>query len=266
MLLNRRSRRPRQNGVMLGRMENQHGLYRGMKDRFAYIVPERGRLEFAYRGRVYRSGPGELSLKHPGEFYTELRRDGLATFDIVFVDIDLVHAALGGSVHSEVVFPTPELAASDPRARALLQLHAVLRDGAEAFAREGAATEAATALALLARPRDQVRRETSAVARARAYLLERLTEPVRLDELADHVGMDKFHLIRAFRAQLGAPPYEYLTHRRILKAQHLLRAGLPPVQVAAAVGYCDQSQLHRHFRRLVGVTPGVFAQHCRAGS
>jgi hypothetical protein len=180
---------------MLGRMENQDGLYRGMKDRFAYIIPERGQLEFAYRGRIYRSGLGVLSLKHPGEFYSELRREGLATFDIVFLDIDLVHAALGGSVHSEVVFPTPELASSDPRARALLQLHAVLRDGSEAFAREGAATEAATALALLARPRDQVRRETGAVARARAYLLERLAEPIRLDELADHVGMDKLNFL-----------------------------------------------------------------------
>jgi len=248
---------------MLGRMENQDGLYRGMKDRFAYIIPEQGRLEFAYRGRVYRSEPGMLSLKHPGEFYSELRRDGLASFDIVFVDIELVHAALGGSVHSEVVFPTPELASSDPRARALLRLRAVLRNGAEVFAREGAAAEAATALASLARPRDEVRGESGAVARARAYLLERLAEPIRLDELADHVGMDKFHLIRAFRAQLGAPPYEYLTHQRILKAQHLLRAGVPAVQAAAAVGYCDQSQLHRHFRRLVGVTPGVFAQRWR---
>lgn len=266
MLLNWRTRGSRRDGVMLGRMENQDGLYRGMKDRFAYILPEHGRLEFAYRGRVYRSQPGVLSVKHPGEFYRELRRDGLATFDIVFVDIDLVHAALGGSVHSEVVFPTPELTSSDPRASALLQLHALLRSGADEFARESAAVEAAAALAALARPRETVRRETSAVARARAYLIERLAEPVRLDELADHVGMDKFHLSRAFRAQLGAAPYEYLTHRRILKAQHLLREGWPVVRVASAVGYYDQSQLHRHFRRLVGVTPGAFARNFRACS
>jgi AraC-like DNA-binding protein len=28
---------------------------------------------------------------------------------------------------------------------------------------------------------------------------------------------------------------------------------------AVSVGFYDQSQLHRHFKRIVGVTPGVFA-------
>lgn len=245
---------------MLGRMENHDGLHRGMKDRFAYLVPEQGQLEFAYRGRVYRSEPGTFSLKHPGEFYRELRRYAPSTFDIVFLDNELIHAALGSNPSGEVVFPTPELHASDPRARPLVNLHALLRSGSDSFARDEAIAEAATALALLARPRNEVRGETVTVARARAYLMERLTEQVRLDELADHVRMDKFHLIRSFRAQLGAPPYEYLTHQRILRARQLLRVGWSPSRVALAVGYYDQSQLHRHFLRIVGITPGAFAR------
>jgi transcriptional regulator GlxA family with amidase domain len=91
-------------------------------------------------------------------------------------------------------------------------------------------------------------------------LLERLAEPVRLDELADHVRLDKYHLIRAFRAELGAPPYEYLTHARIYRARELLRAGSSPSAVAPAVGYYDQSQLHRHFLKIVGTTPGQYAR------
>lgn len=94
-------------------------------------------------------------------------------------------------------------------------------------------------------------------------MVSALTEQVRLDDLADYVRMDKFHLIRNFRAQLGAPPYEYLTHQRILRARQLLRAGWSPARVAPAVGYYDQSQLHRHFRRIVGVTPGTFARAIR---
>src|SRR5262249_17371482 len=102
-------------------------------------------------------------------------------------------------------------------------------------------------------------RERAAVKRARDYLREHLSEQVRLDDLADHVGLDKFHLIRAFRAEVGVPPYQFLTHARIHRARELLRAGMPALRVASAVGYCDQSQLHRHFVRLVGQSPARYA-------
>jgi AraC-like DNA-binding protein len=56
------------------------------------------------------------------------------------------------------------------------------------------------------------------------------------------------------------PPYEYLTHARIAKAKQLLQRGIRVADVAIDVGYCDESQLHRHFRRIVGITPGCFAR------
>jgi len=31
-------------------------------------------------------------------------------------------------------------------------------------------------------------------------------------------------------------------------------------EAAQAVGFYDESQLHRHFRRIVGVPPGVYAR------
>ena len=44
------------------------------------------------------------------------------------------------------------------------------------------------------------------------------------------------------------------------EALDLLRARLPASQVAAEVGIYDQSQLNRHFKRIVGVTPGQYAR------
>lgn len=105
---------------------------------------------------------------------------------------------------------------------------------------------------------DSAVRERSALRCARAYSLERLTENVRLADLAGHVRLDKYHLIRAFRTHVGVPPYEFLTHARIARARDLLAAGRSATEVASTVGYCDQSQLHRHFVRIVGVTPGRF--------
>lgn len=255
---------PDARGVLLGRVTDEDRLYRGMKDRFAYVVGVRGATEFLYRGGVYQSGPDVLRVQQPGEMYRELKRDGLLTYDVVILDLAQVDAARAALGKRELVLASPVVAAAQAQAKPLLALHAALvRDTAQ-LALESAIAEAALAFVDLGTGhRASVGRERPAVRKARAYLLERLAEPVRLDELADHVRLDKYHLIRAFRAELGAAPYEYLTHARIYRARELLRAGCAPSAVAPAVGYYDQSQLHRHFLRIVGTTPGRYARSAR---
>jgi AraC-like DNA-binding protein len=249
-------------GVVIGRVEDDARLWHGMKDGPAVVVPERGALEFLYRGRTYQQHPGVLQLKQAGEIYRDLRRDGPATYQIVLFDPAVVAAARGASGAGELVFETPVLAVTDPRAAALLAL-CRLTERADALAVESAIVEAALALVALGGSPYAVGHEQRAVQRARAYLLERLAEPIRLDDVADHVGMDKYHLIRAFRADVGVPPYTFVTHARVHRARELLRGGISAASAATAVGFCDQSQLHRHFVRLVGMTPGRYAAAAR---
>ena len=237
-----------------------------MKDRHGFVVSERGLWEFLYRGATYRQAPGIVQLKQPGEIYRDLRREGPATYDMVLFDPEILAAArAASSTTAEVVFATPQLAASDARAAALLALRAVVdRRRDDALAVETAIAEAALALVSLGASQLPAGREGRAVQRARAYLLERLAERIRLDDVADHVGVDKYHLIRTFRAQVGVPPYEFVTHARVHRARELLRRGVPAGSAATTVGFCDQSQLHRHFVRLVGTTPGRYAASARA--
>jgi transcriptional regulator GlxA family with amidase domain len=103
-------------------------------------------------------------------------------------------------------------------------------------------------------------RAPRAVRRARAFLHDALADKITLDDLAEHAALDKFHLVRAFRSEVGLPPYEYLTYLRVSRARELLRRGVLVAEAAQAVGFCDESQLHRHFRRIVGVAPGVYAR------
>jgi len=56
------------------------------------------------------------------------------------------------------------------------------------------------------------------------------------------------------------PPHAYQTQLRVLRAKALLRAGQPAARVAASTGFFDQSHLSRHFRWLVKLTPGRYAQ------
>jgi AraC-like DNA-binding protein len=254
-------------GVVVARIEHERRLFLGMKDRHAFVVPDRGAWEFTYRGATYRQAPGTVQLKQAGELYRDLRRDGPASYDMVLFEPELVAAALRSTTRAaELVFATPQLAADDPRARALLALRRLPSFTGDAIAIETAIADAVGVLVSLGATPLPVGREPRAVARARAYLLERLGERIRIDDVADHVGLDKYRLIRSFRAAVGVPPYEFVTHARIHRARELLRRGMAAGATASAVGFCDQSQLHRHFVRLVGVTPGRYAARERGRS
>ncbi|WP_052498988.1 helix-turn-helix domain-containing protein [Streptomyces vietnamensis] len=94
----------------------------------------------------------------------------------------------------------------------------------------------------------------------RELLDARLVEGVTLDEAAQLLHAHPAHLVRAFSGAFGIAPHQYLTARRIGRARGLLLDGQPPVEVAAATGFYDQSHLNRSFKRIVGTTPGRFAR------
>ncbi|MGW3664068.1 AraC family transcriptional regulator [Streptomyces sp. NPDC005141] len=94
----------------------------------------------------------------------------------------------------------------------------------------------------------------------RQLLDERLVEGIALDEAARLVHAHPAHLVRAFSGAFGIAPHQYLMSRRVDRARRLLLDGRPPGEVATTTGFYDQSHLTRHFRRLVGVTPGRYAR------
>lgn len=108
-------------------------------------------------------------------------------------------------------------------------------------------------------------REATLVARARDWLSDNMERNVGLEELAQVVDLGRFRLLRAFERETGLPPHAWLIQARVARARDLLRAGLPPAEVAAAVGFHDQAHLTRRFHALVGVTPGRFAAEARRG-
>ncbi|WP_420311117.1 AraC family transcriptional regulator [Streptomyces sp. YS-B37] len=94
----------------------------------------------------------------------------------------------------------------------------------------------------------------------RELLDERVTEGIALDEAARLVHAHPAHLVRAFSGAYGIAPHQYLMSRRVDHARRLLLGGRPPGEVATATGFYDQSHLTRHFRKLVGVTPGRYSR------
>jgi AraC family transcriptional regulator len=93
------------------------------------------------------------------------------------------------------------------------------------------------------------------------YINEHLHQDVKLNELAAIAQMSPYHFLRLFKQSLGVTPHQYILQRRIEKAKCLLQHGeLSIADVAARVGFCDQSHFTRYFKRIVGVTPKQLLQ------
>jgi AraC family transcriptional regulator len=92
------------------------------------------------------------------------------------------------------------------------------------------------------------------------YIMENLEGSPTLEQMAAVAHLSPYHFARQFKASTGLAPHQYLISRRIERAQHLLRADgeLGLAEVALRVGFSDQSQFSRHFKRILGVTPRQF--------
>lgn len=96
--------------------------------------------------------------------------------------------------------------------------------------------------------------------RARDLIDVRCAEPLSLATLATEAGMSRWHFIRAFAGRFGLTPHAYVIERRVDVARRLLDTGGRPAEVAVRCGFADQSHLIRHFKRVVGVTPGEYVR------
>jgi AraC-like DNA-binding protein len=107
-------------------------------------------------------------------------------------------------------------------------------------------------------------RDERALRSACDYLADRPERNVGLDELAAAAGIGKFRLVHLFRERIGLPPHALHLAHGVRAARRLLEAGETIAATAAATGFADQSHLHRHFQRTLGLTPGAYQQRFRA--
>ncbi|HEX2785196.1 MAG TPA: AraC family transcriptional regulator [Ilumatobacteraceae bacterium] len=103
--------------------------------------------------------------------------------------------------------------------------------------------------------------------RARDHADRSYTRSLTLDELAAVACLSKYHFLRLFKSTYGVTPMEYLSRRRIERAQDLLRAtNLTVTEVCMAVGFSSLGSFSSRFRTLVGENPSEFQQRYASGA
>ncbi len=92
--------------------------------------------------------------------------------------------------------------------------------------------------------------------RALEFIRENLGNDLPLVSISKASGLSPFHFARRFRQSTGLAPHQFLIHQRVDRARHLLvHSSATLAEIAHQCGFCDQSHLTNHFRRIVGVTP-----------
>ena len=97
------------------------------------------------------------------------------------------------------------------------------------------------------------------LAATRAWMEDRLAEPLTVAAMGRHAGYSARSFARRFRAETGTTPLQWLIARRLAEAQRLLeRTGLSVEEVAARCGFAGAVGLRQHFARAVGTSPTAY--------
>ena len=243
-----------------------HRYARHSHEGYAIGVVSTGAHAFTARGAVWTAVPGRIVIVNPDDAHDggPAGSDDRYSYRMIYVDESVMSATLAEAVCGRAAVPFFPRAVVEDAALAtrLLTLHRSLEYPHARLERE---TRLITALVELARrhggaaQRGGTRaRQSRVVARAIDYLAENFAEECSLADLASLSGVDRFHLLRAFRRAVGLPPHLYQTQLRLRHARRLMLAGEKPAFAAASAGFADQSHLIRKFKAAYGITPGQY--------
>jgi AraC-like DNA-binding protein len=92
--------------------------------------------------------------------------------------------------------------------------------------------------------------------RVRRFIEAHIDKTIRLEDLAASAALSPFHFHREFKRSTGMTPHRYIMHVRMEHAKRLLSSSdMPLAEVAAQVGFADQSHFSANFRKATSMTP-----------
>ncbi len=120
-------------------------------------------------------------------------------------------------------------------------------------------------LQALAGSRVYMQGRTDALRRVLKFIDEHLQRDISLNEVAEAAYLSPNYLSQLLKKQTGMAFVEWLTVRRMERAQHLLSHTTERIfEVANAVGFADEAYFTRRFRQRFGQSPSGYRKAMRS--
>jgi AraC-like DNA-binding protein len=258
-------RRPSFPGVELVEASNSARTWGHLCSSFAFGSMRDWNGKLDYRRRNLTLSAGDTFFFDAGELFLATPANGRAgAFRVLEITTETFEAACRAEGSSAPIHFARIVEQATPELEAALEAlqRAVLGD-AEPLAQQSRLAELAhSALRSVlenAPPTLAKAVPLGPCARLREILHSTESTRLNLSDFARHAGVSQSQLLRTFKRHYGYPPHAYGLHVRVERARQMLRRGFTVAQAAAANDFADQSHLTRHFRRIWGVTPGVYA-------
>lgn len=99
------------------------------------------------------------------------------------------------------------------------------------------------------------------VKHAMEYIAFNYNQKIKINELADYIGVNRSYLTSSFKKAIGCSPQEYLVNLRMEKAKSLLKKTDMQINaIANSVGYSDQLAFSKIFKQHYGMSPRAYRE------
>lgn len=257
-------RDPRLPGVEIKTITNAQQLWRVFHERYALVSTLTGASTRTFRGRSIVRRAGELMLYEPGDFDTNTHFEPETSFLVLTIEPRLLRETLSEAADRHDWSFVRANVSANTLAAALRNLTTAMQaphsDGCPEIVFAALIDELACH-----HLRDaSISRLKAAASHERdmASVCERLHNDLhaalRLDDLARETKLDKYQLLRRFKAYCGTTPSAYRQALRVARARTMLRRDRKPSEVGALLGFADFSHFRRTFVKYAGMSPNQY--------
>ena len=230
-----------------------------------------GEISYIIDGETYTAGPGDMIFVAPGEIHA-IRIDGRKPYErlVLLFDIDAIRSMMHELCAPLEVFSQEAGERLHIVPRALVSEYGLDRLLGEIFSCEDEDRYKRLFIMskllgfmiqtdkMFAAHKERFASPTSKdglVSAVVTYISEHIGEPIRLEDVADHLFVSKSTLCHRFAKSVHMTTMHYILLKKMHRAAELLRRGCSAAEAAAMVGYDNYTSFYYNYKRLMGKAP-----------